>query len=534
MKLFDSSVYLGPWPGSAETFSDVNALVNKLGQLNIHAALVNHTLAWQHNPYYGNKLLMDEIREHPQLEACWGLTPGPALEVYGGLTGLKKALIENKIRAIRLFPKDHVVSLEQWMTGGFFDLLNKLSIIVFLDVDQVFMQVGIYDYDANRFSAIKEICQSYPNISLVINRTGYRPYQSLIQLMQQCDNLYLDLSFLATHQGVEDIVQRFGSARLLFGTSMPFVEAGGAIARLTYAGIPEEAKRDIASSNLERMLQNAKTSQHDQQRNFEMVAPEVSQMPKHSYHVIDAHGHMGPDFKFHIPQNDSEGMLRAMDSAGVEIACISSHLAISGDWKRGNLETLAAIRKHPSRLKGHVVINPNHPRDIKPELKRYILDEGFIAIKITPDTHLKSILDRDYEPMWEFAADHKIMVLSHTYHGSPYDDPQLFAEIAERHPEVNVLIVHSGALTEGFEGAIHLAQKYPNLYLDISGSFITSHWIERLVNEAGDDKVVYSSDIPFIDIRYSLGRVLYSQLSEYQKTRLLRENIIQITKRIEE
>lgn len=107
------------------------------------------------------------------------------------------------------------------MTGGFFDLFNKLSIIVFLDVDQVFMQVGIYDYDANRFSAIKEICQSYPNISLVINRTGYRPYQSLIQLMQQCDNLYLDLSFLATHQGVEDIVQRFGSARLLFGTSMP-------------------------------------------------------------------------------------------------------------------------------------------------------------------------------------------------------------------------------------------------------------------------------------------------------------------------
>lgn len=134
--------------------------------------------------------------------------------------------------------------------------------------------------------------------------------------------------------------------------------------------------------------------------------------------------------------------------------------------------------------------------------------------------------------MWEFAADHKIMVLSHTYHGSPYDDPQLFAEIAERHPEVNVLIVHSGALTEGFEGAIHLAQKYPNLYLDISGSFITSHWIERLVNEAGDDKVVYSSDIPFIDIRYSLGRVLYSQLSEYQKTRLLRENIIQITKEL--
>jgi uncharacterized protein len=533
MKFFDSSVYLGPWPSNAETFPDVNSLVNTLDRLNIHSALVNHTLAWQHNPHYGNCLLMDEIREHPQLEACWGLTPGPALESYDGLPGLEKALVQNKIRAIRLFPKDHVIALNQWMTGDFFDLLNKLHLVVFLDADQVFVQVGRYDYDANRFSAIKEICQSYPHIALVINRTGYRPYQSLVQLMQQCNNLYLDLSYLATHQGVEDIVQKFGSERLLFGTSLPFVEAGGALTRLIYAGIPEEAKQDIAGQNLENLLQKAKTSPLYQNRKDDQAAKVNNQMPKHSYHVIDAHGHMGPYFKFHIPQNDSDGMIRAMDAAGVEIACISSHLAISGDWKRGNLETLAAVRKHQTRLKGHVVINPNHPLDIKFELNRFILDEGFIAIKIIPDTHLKSVLDRDYEPMWQFAAEHKVMVLSHTFHGSPYDDPQLFAEIAERHPEVNVLIVHSGALIEGFEGAIRLAQKYSNLYLDISGSFITSHWIERLINEAGDEKVVYSSDLPFIDIRYGLGKVLYSQLSEYQKSRLLRDNIIQITKRIE-
>ena len=533
MRLFDSSVYLGPWPSSAETIPDVTSLVDNLKLLNIHSALVNHTLAWQHNPHFGNNVLMDEIRNHPLLEACWGLTPGPALEPYGGLTGLEKALIDNNIRSVRLFPKDHVVSLDNWMTGDFFDLLNRLNLVVFLDADQVFVQVGRYDYDATRFSVINDICQSFTDISLVINRTGYRPYQSLIQLMQQCDNLFLDLSYLATHQGVEDIVQRFGPGRLVFGTSMPLAEAGGAIARLTYAGIPEKAKQEIASLNLEMLLQKAKTNSPKQTRSDELLTGETSLFPSHTYNVIDAHGHLGPYFKFHIPQNDSDGLVQAMNATGVDIACISSHLAISGDWKRGNLETLAAVRKHPTRLKGHVVINPNHPQEITNELNRFILGEGFIAIKIIPDTHLRSVLDRNYEPMWEFAAEHKVMVLSHTFHGSPYDDPQLFAEIADRHPEVNVLIVHSGALPAGFEGAIHLAQAYSNLYLDISGSYITSHWIERLVNEAGDDKVVYSSDLPFIDIRYGLGRVLYSQLSEHQKMRLLRDNIIQITNRIE-
>lgn len=534
MRLFDCSTYLGPWPSSSEINLTINGLVKNLKHLGIQQALVSHTLAWQHNTKYGNNLLLDEINNQPQLEACWGLTPGPTLESYGGIQGLEKAIISNGIRAVRIYPKDHVVSLDDWMSEEFFDLLNRLNLTVFMDADQVFVQMGMYDYDPTRLATIRDICQAYPKISLVITKTGYRPYQNLIQLMRRCENLYLDLSYLATHQGVEDIVEHFGPGRLLFGTGMPLTDPGGAITRLTYAGISDQEKRQIGCENLERLLIKSKTNLEINSQAETKKTISINEIPKHNYRVIDAHGHLGPYFKFHIPQNDGQGMVQAMDASGVDIACISSHLAISGDWKRGNLETLAATRKFPDRLKGHVVVNPNFPLDIKAELKRYILNEGFVAIKIVPDTHLCSILDHKYEPMWEFAAEHDVMVLSHTFHGSPYDDPQLFPELAERHPNVNILIVHSGALTAGFKGAIRIAQSYPNLFLDISGSYITSHWIERLVNEAGDEKVVYSSDIPFIDIRYGLGRVLYSKLSEFQKNRLLHDNIIAITRRFKD
>jgi predicted TIM-barrel fold metal-dependent hydrolase len=86
-------------------------------------------------------------------------------------------------------------------------------------------------------------------------------------------------------------------------------------------------------------------------------------------------------------------------------------------------------------------------------------------------------------------------------------------------------MVHSGALCEGFTGAIQLVKKYKNLYLDISGSFITGDWIRRMVAEAGADHVLFSSDQPFIDPRYSLGRLLYAGLLEEELSLVIGGNI---------
>jgi uncharacterized protein len=217
-----------------------------------------------------------------------------------------------------------------------------------------------------------------------------------------------------------------------------------------------------------------------------------------------------------------------MDAAGVSKACISSHLAISGDWQRGNLETLSAVQKYPERFIGHVVVNPNEPHTIKTELDLYLNEYGFKAIKIVPDTHVQAVTGPGYEPVWKYAAENKRLVLAHTFHGSVYDDPQMFAEIARRYPQVPIIVVHSGALTAAFNGAIRLASEYPNIYLDISGSYITGTWIKTMVEQAGEDKVIYSSDIPFIDIRYSLGRVLYSGLSASQQKAVLGGNIARL------
>jgi uncharacterized protein len=520
MKLFDASAYLGRMPASTNSLDRVEDLLLRMDDLGIQKTLVSHTLAWQHDPAYGNRILMEEIAGNPRLQPCWILNP--SLESYGGVRGLEKQIVEHNLCAVRIFPKDQVFAFTDWMAGDLFAMLDRRSMLVFMDLDQIFLQVGMYDYDPNGLERVERFLQSYSHLSLVLTRLGYRAYQNLTALLAKFPNLYLDLSYFATHQGVEDVVQRFGASRILFGTSQPFADPGGALARLQFANITEGEKARIAETNLTDLLERSGLlpTTGGQPISAKLKFPDTK--------IIDAHGHLGPYFKFSIPQNDADGMVAAMDAAGVSTACISSHLAISADWRRGNLETLAAVKIYPERFIGHVVINPNTPQEIKAELDQYFNNHGFKAIKIVPDTHAHPATGKGYEPAWEYAAENNRLVLAHTFHGSAYDDPQMFAELSRRYPHIPIMVVHSGALTAAFNGAIRLARDHPNIYLDISGSYITGAWIKKMVDEAGADRVIYSSDLPFIDIRYSLGRVLYSGLTADQQKAVLGGNIARL------
>ncbi len=133
---------------------------------------------------------------------------------------------------------------------------------------------------------------------------------------------------------------------------MPFVEAFvKAIARLTYAGIPEEAKRDIASSN----GKNAPKRQDFMINNeiLKCAVLEVSQMPSYRGLSLRSWDHI---LNLH-PSKRLGGNATSNGFRWKKLPYSSSHLAISGDQREATLNDLHAIRKHPSRPKGHVVIN---------------------------------------------------------------------------------------------------------------------------------------------------------------------------------
>jgi predicted TIM-barrel fold metal-dependent hydrolase len=48
--------------------------------------------------------------------------------------------------------------------------------------------------------------------------------------------------------------------------------------------------------------------------------------------------------------------------------------------------------------------------------------------------------------------------------------------------------------------------------------------IEQLVDEAGADRVLYGSDMPLMDPRSQLGKIITAQISDSAKRQVLGEN----------
>jgi hypothetical protein len=241
MYLLDANCAVGPWPTDRPLYETVEGLLAEMARLGIERALVSHTLARTYNPLEGNRLLMQEIAGREQLTPCWTLLP-PACGEMGSLAELLSDMDANGIAAVRLYPKEHTYSLEDWQCGELLAALSQRRCVVLLELAET------------NWAEIERVCRTYPGLSLLVTGTGYREFRPLFALLDRCDNLFCDLSNLSTYLGVEEILGRFGSERLIFGTGLPISDPGGPIARVFYTDAPQADIAAIAHSNLERLL----------------------------------------------------------------------------------------------------------------------------------------------------------------------------------------------------------------------------------------------------------------------------------------
>lgn len=242
--------------------------------------------------------------------------------------------------------------------------------------------------------------------------------------------------------------------------------------------------------------------------------------------VIDCHCHMGKWFNFHIPSGDAAGMVETMDMLSVRCGIVSAHPGIGPDFRLGNSMALEAARRFPGRFFCYVAVNPNYPQqETERELERLLSGELFVGIKIHPDMHQHPADGPGYEPVWEAASSRGCPVLCHTWDGSSHDPPQKLAEIADRFPNAPLILGHCGGSIGGIEASIEAVRKQSgrpqNIYLDLAGSALWSGRIERMVERAGAERILFGTDLPFIDPRPQLGSVLMAAISDEDKRMIL-------------
>jgi hypothetical protein len=236
--------------------------------------------------------------------------------------------------------------------------------------------------------------------------------------------------------------------------------------------------------------------------------------------VIDFHGHVGRWDRYGMIDEPAK-ILHALDKAGIDRACLF-HI-FHPDGTMSNDLTARFVAQHPDRFIGFAYVSPMMPERMIPELSRAIDRLHFAAIKLYPPYTPWPLDEPMWEPVYDFANLRGLTVIFHTG-PEPQSLPKFVGKIAPRFPHANFVIGHAGNTPVERDQAIAAAQANPNVYLESCSTFRTPGVIEQLVNQAGADRVLYGSDLPLMDPRPQLGKIITAQISDGAKRLILSDN----------
>ncbi len=247
------------------------------------------------------------------------------------------------------------------------------------------------------------------------------------------------------------------------------------------------------------------------------------------YRVIDMHTHMGCEYCLYYPEHDADSMVRFMDEVGIE-CIVSSPVEDLMDGSSRREQITAAMTKHPGRIRGYYAVNPQLGIDTADIGRSFTEHPGYAGLKFLPDYHRTALTDSLYRPVFEYADKRRMLVLSHTWgismNGESCNSADKVIAILDRYPHISFLMGHS---CQGqVDLAIDIACQYSNAYLDLCDTSRLNGVIEKMVQKAGAEKVVFGTDAPMQSHRFQLGCVLGARIGADEKRLILRENAVRL------
>lgn len=218
---------------------------------------------------------------------------------------------------------------------------------------------------------------------------------------------------------------------------------------------------------------------------------------------VDLHAHIGGFGGWANVACDTDELLASMRLHKVDKSCV---------FYTDNSLVRRAAASHPCKIAG--VVWPDPRREGAAELVRTaIQDWGFKGVKLHPLVHAFLPDDEVVHPIMDEARRARVPVLVHSGH-PPFSLPWSIGELAERYPDVPVVMLHMGHGHGIYiQAAIRVARRLDNVFLETSGMPMHTK-VKEAVEQVGEERVMYGSDIPFHDPAVEIARVCASRLPE--------------------
>ena len=245
LEWLDAHCWIGVGPRESlrpvTTFDQTRQLLERYG---IRRAIVAHAAARDSDPGIGNRLLVETIAAH---DSFWGaavLAPGG--ESAQEFRRHVESLIAGKIRLVRIFPRSHNWLLSAWCAGPWLDVLEELR-----------MPLAVWHTEAS-WDDVAAVCQAHPRLPVIVegpNRKLLYHNRVFYRLLEQFANFHLEIHNLIGYLGVDDVVRRFGSRQLIFGTFFPRQDPNVPMMLVTHGELSPADQENIAHANMERLIE---------------------------------------------------------------------------------------------------------------------------------------------------------------------------------------------------------------------------------------------------------------------------------------
>lgn len=222
---------------------------------------------------------------------------------------------------------------------------------------------------------------------------------------------------------------------------------------------------------------------------------------------LDAHAHVGTFGGWANVAITAEELVQQMDACEIEKTVLCS------TGSDDNFRTKEAMEAYPHRFWGLVYANPLEGEKSVQEIYDLVQNEGFSGIKLNPLRHAYVADAECLDPIMEAARELHIPVFIHSGH-APYALPWSIALLAERFPDVNIVMIHMGHGHGVYiDAALKMARRYSNLYLEMSGMPMNSK-IKEAYETVGSDRIFFGTDAPFHHPTIEMQKVITSGLPE--------------------
>ena len=383
------------------------------------------------------------------------------------------------------------------------------------------------------FEEIAEMARKEPKVNFII-ASGEKKLMYHItpieEILKQCDNVYLCTANFCNCYGLERFVEKGLAKKLLYGTMMPFLDAGQALGPLVFARLDWKTKCDIAGNNF-RALLGQKPIYTDEVK-IPYIAP----------FIIDSHAHTCQieemkAFKTQPAQPDWKVWREVLNSFWYTDAFITPE------------ETIQQGPKYPSYVQMHDLTKDSHgrmhyyegfdPRDVKASIRHLetsLRDPLCVGIKIHPKEHQVSAADPRYIEAFAIAQRFNKPIMSHTWGVSDYNPKQKFATPAQfdahlnAFPDVRLIFGHSGGRINGYQEAVQMCRAHHNACVDLAGDLYHNGYLAHCIREIGVGRMLFASDLYWFDARPMIGMLLETDLGDCALMQIFRYNAQRIFK----